>query len=213
LYRRNDFIGYDRLGDVNKISFGITGRLLDSSTGRQLLRAAIGHTRYLETDDVTLPGEEPIDSRKSNYIAELDVDTWQNVDASLRYEYDSDQQETERSSFGLRYRPDADRALNLSYRYARDDLEQASFSFGWPIGNNWKALGSYTYSFFDKEKLNEFVGLEYSSCCWSIRVVAEKNVVRSSGGRDASISFQFVLKGLAGFGSGSDAKSRDILGY
>ena len=203
LYRRNEFIGYDRLGDINKVSFGVTGRVLDSTTGRELFRAALGHTRFLKTGDVILPGETPSDSKKSNYIAELDVNRWQNLKASLRYEYDSDERNTERSSFSLRYKPAADRGLNLSYRYARDDLEQASFSFAWPISKSWNAIGRYTFSFFDKEQLDEFVGIEYSSCCWSIGVVADKSVVRSTGDRETSISVQFALKGLSGFGGES----------
>jgi LPS-assembly protein len=200
------------LGNVNKISAGLTSRVLDSSDGRELLRATIGQTRYLETDDVTLPDEEPIDSRKSTYIAELDVNTWSNVSASMRLEYDSDESATQRSNFGVYYRPGDDKAINLNYRYVRDDLEQGKVSFAWPISKEWKALGSYTYSFFDKEKRNEYYGIEYSSCCWSIKVLAEKSVVRSSGDRDSSVSFQFALKGLSGLGgSPADRPARDIL--
>ncbi|MGI9291285.1 MAG: LPS-assembly protein LptD [Gammaproteobacteria bacterium] len=214
LYRKNDFVGYDRLGSVNKVSYGITSRVLDSNNGREVFRATVGQTRFLESDDVTLPDEEPISSRKSTYIGELDILAWKNISANMRYEYDSDERETQRSSFGVGFRPDTNKAINLSYRYGRDDFEQGRLYFGWPINKSWNVLGSYTYSFFEKQKLNEYYGIEYSSCCWSIRVVAEKSVVRSTGDRDASVGIEFALKGLSGFGSGSaDSATRDILAY
>jgi LPS-assembly protein len=212
LYRKNDFVGYDRLGNVNKVSLGVTSRVLDSDTGRELLRATIGQTRFLETDDVTLAGEEPINSRKSAYIAELDVNAWSHLTASMGLEYDSDDRSTQRSNFRVGYKPGDAKAVNLSYRYGREDFEEGKISFAWPISKEWKALGNYTYSFFDKEKRRESYGVEYSSCCWSIQVLADNSVVRSTGDRDTSISFQFALKGLSGMGGSSAAKpARDIL--
>jgi LPS-assembly protein len=214
LFRQNRFIGYDRLGDTNQISMGLTSRILDNRTGRELLTATIGQTRFFEDPEVTLPGETPSDVSESNYIAELGVNVWGAWKADMRYQLDAEADETARSSISFQYSPGEMKALNIGYRYDRDSLEQTDFSFSWPLGEKWSTVGRYNYSIEDSEVLDEYLGLEYSSCCWGIQVVGRKSVARSTGEQDKSISFQFVLKGFSGLGGGATGSlRRDILGY
>jgi LPS-assembly protein len=214
LFRQNRFVGYDRLGDTNQISMGLTSRILDNRTGRELLTATIGQTRFFEDPEVTLPGEIPSDVSESNYIAELGVNVWGAWNADMRYQLDADANETARSSIRFQYSPGDLKALNIGYRYDRDSLEQTDVSFSWPLGKRWSTIGRYNYSIEDSEVLDEYLGLEYSSCCWGIQVIGRKSVARSSGEQDKSISFQFVLKGFSGLGGGAtDDLRRDILGY
>lgn len=212
LFEPNRYVGYDRLGDANQFAIGLTSRVLDSNTGRELLTATIGQQRLLETSEVILPGEETSSSRKSSYIAELGVRLSSRWSVDARYQLDAEERETERSSIRLRFRPGENKALNLGYRYTRERLEQTDFSFAWPLGQHWNAVGRYNYSIEDSEVLDEYLGIEYSSCCWGVRVLARRSVERSSGEQSDSISVQFVLKGLAGFGSESgDSLRRDII--
>jgi LPS-assembly protein len=214
LFRQNRFIGYDRLGDTNQISMGLTSRIVDNRTGKELLTATIGQTRFLEDPEVTLPGEIPSDVSESNYIAELGVNVWGAWNADLRYQLDADENETARSSIRFQYRPGEKKGLNLGYRYDRESLEQTDISFSWPLSKKWSSIGRYNYSIEDNEVLDEYLGLEYSSCCWGFQVVGRKSVARSNGEQDKSISFQFVLKGFSGLGSGAtEGLRRDILGY
>ncbi|MCP4001033.1 MAG: LPS assembly protein LptD [Gammaproteobacteria bacterium] len=214
LFRKNRFIGYDRLGDTNQISIGLTSRILDNRTGQELLTATIGQTRFFEDAEVTLPGELPSDISESNYIAELGVNVWGAWKADIRYQLDADANETVRSSIRFQYNPGHMKALNIGYRYDRDTLEQTDFSFSWPLGEKWSTIGRYNYSIEESEVLDEYLGLEYSSCCWAIQVVGRKSVARSTGEQDKSISFQFILKGFSGFGGGATSGlQRDILGY
>jgi len=213
LFRKNRFIGYDRLGDTNQLSVGITSRILDSGNGRELLAVTIGQTRYFETGLVTLPDVTPASFDTSNYIAELDIKTWQNWHAGMELQWDSERSETDRSSLRLQYRPGESKAINVGYRYVRESLEQTDISFTWPLGKKWKALGRYNYSLQDKMALDQFAGLEYETCCWAIRVLGRKSIARSTGESDSAISFQFELKGFSNVGSGSSASlERDILG-
>ena len=214
LFRQNRFVGYDRLGDTNQVSLGITSRVLSNQTGRELLTATIGHTRFLEDSQVSLPDEIVNDVKRSSYIAEVGVNVWGAWNADFRYQVDSDANETERSSFRFQYSPDEMKVINLGYRYARDSLEQTDLSFAWPLSKNWSTIGRYNYSLVEKEPLDQYLGLEYSSCCWGIRVVGRQSVARSTGEQDKSISFQFILKGFSGLGSGAtESLRRDILGY
>ena len=212
LFRKNRFIGYDRLGDTNQLSTGITSRVLDSGNGRELLAVTIGQTRFFEQGEVTLPGEVASSSEASNYIAELDIRAWQNWNAGMALQWDSDQSETDRSFVRIQYRPGESKAINAGYRYVRDSLEQTDFSFAWPLGKKWNAIGRYNYSLRDSRPLNRFAGLEYETCCWAVRLLGQRSVVRSSGEEDTSISFQFELKGFSNIGSGSaESLERDIL--
>jgi LPS-assembly protein len=214
LYRNNRFIGYDRLGDTNQIALGVTSRVLDTETGRELLTATIGQNRLLETGEITLPDEEPRGSRKSDYIAELDVRLWRNWNAAMRYQLDADERETERTSIRLRYRPAANKAINVGYRYDKETLEQTDISFAWPLSKTWSAIGRYNYSIEDSKVLDEYLGIEYSSCCWGVRVLARRTVARSTGDQDETIGIQFVMKGLSNIGSESTENlRRGILGY
>jgi len=217
LFRKNRFIGYDRLGDTNQLSAGITSRFLDSGNGRELMAVTIGQTRYFDTGQVTLPtppDETPPSSfDASNYIAELDIRAWNSWNAGMAVQWDSERSETDRSSLRLQYRPDGSKAINVGYRYVRDSVEQTDFSFAWPLAKKWSAIGRYNYSLRDNKALDRFAGLEYESCCWAIRLLGQRTIVRSSGESDSTISFQFELKGFSNVGSGSATSlERDILG-
>ena len=203
LFRENRFIGYDRLGDTNQLSVGVTSRVLSATDGRELLAFTIGQTRYFETGRVTLPGEEPASFDASNYIAELDIRTWKRWNAELAVQWDSEKSETDRSAMRLQYKPGDRKAINLAYRYVRDSLEQTDLSAAWPIGEKWSAIGRYNYSLLEKKALDRYAGVEYETCCWAIRLLGRRSVARSTGGSDTSISFQFELKGFSNVGSGA----------
>ena len=48
LFRTNRFVGGDRIGDANRITLGITSRLIDPLHGNQVARFSIGQAFYLE---------------------------------------------------------------------------------------------------------------------------------------------------------------------
>lgn len=54
LFMTNRFSGYDRIGDANQISFALTTRLLDETTGAEKLKASIGDIYYFENRRVFL---------------------------------------------------------------------------------------------------------------------------------------------------------------
>jgi LPS-assembly protein len=214
LYRQNRFIGHDRLGDTSQLSLGITSRLLESETGQEKLTATIGQSQFFDNGKVTLPDEIASNNDSSDYIAELGVSIWQNWNIDLRYQFDTGVNATAKSSVRFQYSPGESKAINVAYRYARESLEQVDFSTSWPLGKQWNAIGRYNYSLFEDKVLDRFVGLEYESCCWGIRLLARSSVSRTTARSESSISFQFLLKGFTSLGSGGASQlERDILGY
>ncbi|MDH5254368.1 MAG: LPS assembly protein LptD, partial [Gammaproteobacteria bacterium] len=68
LFRRNRYVGLDRLSDTDQLNLGITTRLIRSKDGSQFLTATIGETQYFSSRDVVLPGELPSDDGASDYL-------------------------------------------------------------------------------------------------------------------------------------------------
>jgi LPS-assembly protein len=214
LFRENRYLGLDRLGDTSQLSIGVTTRLLESANGQEVMTATIGQTQFFDNGDVTLPGEFTTTDNSSDYIAEVGVKVWENWNMDFRYQYDNEVNKTERSSVRFQYSPAPDKAINVGYRYARESLEQTDVSVAWPLAANWRFIGRYNYSIFEGKALDRFLGLEYESCCWGVRVLARRAVSRTSGVTDSAVTFQFILKGFSNLGSsGARQLERDILGY
>ena len=214
LYRKNRFLGVDRIGDTEQVSVGVTSRILDVGTGRELMSATIGQTLYLSDRDVALPGMPGSTSESSDYIAQLRFLLLENVNFDLGHQWGTGASGTTRSEARLQYRPATSKILNLAYRFRRDSLEQGDLSWSWPVARHWNFVGRYNYSFRDKETLEQFYGIEYESCCWGLRLVSRRYISKRDGTRDSSIGLQLVLKGMTSVGTGADKLlERGILGY
>ena len=213
LFRKYQFVGPDRIADTDQLSFGVTTRLIDAVSGRERLTASLGQTRYLDPQLVTLPGTLPTETDASDYVAEVGIgvrDAWA---LDVGYQWNSETSSTARSETRLEFRPKDDRLFGIGYRYRRDTLEQGDVSVVWPIGERWRIIGSYSYSFLDKERLEDFLGWEYEACCWRLRMV-NRNYVSRTGETDSSISLQLELKGLSQrVTSPDELLDRGILGY
>ncbi|MDH3509232.1 MAG: LPS assembly protein LptD [Gammaproteobacteria bacterium] len=214
LFRRNRFVGADRIGDTNQFSLGITTRLIEAANGKEFLRATIGQIRYLSSLDVTLPGGEPSDSNSSDYLAELGMKLFSNWKMRLGYQWNSDRRETQKAEARVEYRSGNSKIANVSYRFREDTLEELDVSAAWPIGSRWNLVGRYDYSIKDSKPLERFLGAEYETCCWAIRAVWRRNLTRRTGESDTSISLQLILKGFGNPASAAERLlDRGILGY
>ncbi len=214
LFRTNRFLGVDRIADTDQLSFGITSRLLDADSGDELMSATIGQALYLSEQGVTLPGQTMINSESSDYIARLRVLLVKNFSFDVGHQWGNKQSGTTRSEVALQYNPARNKVINLGYRFKRESLEQGDVSWSWPLTQTWNFVGRYSYSLRDDEPLERFVGLEYESCCWGLRMVHRRYISTRDGFQDSSFGLQLVLKGMASVGDSTDRLlERGILGY
>lgn len=214
LFRRNRYVGLDRLGDTDQLNVGITTRLIRANDGSQFLTATIGETQYFSDRDVVLPGELPTDDSTSDYIAELGLNVNDRWNVDLGYQWDSDDNKTQLAEARLLYRADDYRIVNLSYRFRRDSIEEIDVAGAWPLGDRWSIVGRFDYSIEDREPLERFVGLDYSTCCWGVRLVARRYLTSRDGDSDSSVTLQLLLKGFGSSGSpASRLLGRGILGF
>ena len=213
LFRDNRFSGGDRQSDANQLTVALTSRLLDPANGNEIIRASIGHIRYFRNRRVGLSGQS-LDTRDgSNVVAELaaNIDGHWRVRAGLQWQPEDN--EAERATFGVRYRPDERRTVNASYRFIEDEVNRIDLSGAWPIDHRWRAVGRFEYSFDHDRILESFGGFEYESCCWGVRAVARRYLTDTQGNYNNAFFVQLELKGLAGIGGARAFLERSIPGY
>jgi len=214
LYRKNRFLGVDRIADTDQLSVGVTSRIIDVDSGRELMSATIGQALYLSEQRVTLPGESPVVSDSSDYIAEVRFLLYENLNFDVGHQWGGGDGGTTQSEARLQYRPQSNKVLNLAYRFRRQSLEHGDVSWSWPLSQSWNFVGRYKYSFRDDKALEQFYGVEYESCCWGLRLVGRRFISTRDGTRDSSIGLQLVLKGMTSVGTKADRLlERGILGY
>lgn len=214
LFRRNRFMGHDRLGDTNRLNLGVTTRILDSSNGNEFLSATLGQARFLTRQKVTLPGESPLSSNASDWLAEVGLSIREYWKMNAGYQWGSASDRTQRAHFRVQYRRDGQRVVNLAYRYRRENLEEIDFSAAWPVTDRWSMVLRYDHSLRDREAIERFAGFEYQNCCWGLRIVYRNYIADRSGKSDNAIAFQLILKGLTNIGDPAGRQlERGILGY
>lgn len=199
LFRENRFSGADRQGDANQVSLGITTRFIDQDSGFEYLHATIGEIFYLEDRRVTNGADSLQTNNRSDLVADLTANLSRNASISGNLQWDPYQEHVGKSSLTFQYRSDERHILNARYRQERSSQEQVDLSGYWPLSQHWSGIARYYYSLRDERTLEGVAGLEYDSCCWSLRFVARRY---ASDGIIASNAFfiQLNLKGLTSIG-------------
>jgi len=227
LFSTNQFSGADRQMDANNVTAALTTRLLDDD-GVERLSASIGQIRYLSRQRVL-----GTDWTGSAYVAQLDLqlnDRWR-VNSSWQWSPNS--RAVEAATFGLQRRLGDAGIVNLAYHYRRGRLEQYSASAVYPLSDRWRLFGAWAFApaidttyKLPSGTVDAMLGVEYDSCCVTLRLVDRNYVNQSYYGttsppsgsnlnrRDNAIMFEIVFKGLGSTGGQIEPLlRRDILGY
>ena len=221
LFRDNRYTGPDRQTDANQLTLALTTRLLRQKDGFERLSASIGQIRYFDDVRVTAPNEVPLEQGKSAWVVDANyapTDRW-TIGAS--YQWDPKFRREDLASVRARYLLPDDGVVNITYRRRRDLLEQADFSFLYPVTPAWSVVGRYYHSFYrdaatDQEPglLEGVAGVQWDSCCLAVRALVRRYVRNREGEMNTGFQLEFVLKGLGSAGQDTDRTlRRAILGY
>lgn len=214
LFRENRFSGPDRMGDANQLALALTSRILNPSSGRQIISTSLGSLLYFSNRNVTLPGDPVETDSSSDLIGEVTLALARHWNADTEIHWDPHAHETRRNDYRLQYRRGPRQLVNLSYRQQRDLLEQTDFSFLWPLSPAWHLVGRWYYSLKASETIEGLAGIGYESCCWAVQLLARSYVHNTEDERNNSVFMQLELKGLGKLGTSvDDALERGILGY
>ena len=216
IFAENRYAGGDRIGDANQLTLAVTSRLLDPAGGAELLRATLG-TRYYfsqQSPDVFIPNvETPRTERSADILAALTGQVLPKTYADFGWQYNPRDNRTEMLTLGGRYRPEAGKILNASYRYSRESLDQIDVSGQWPMFGGWHGVGRYNYSLKERRIIETIGGLEYDAGCWVGRVVAQR-LATIADKPTSALFFQLELNGFSRIGSNPlNLLKRNIPGY
>lgn len=182
LFRNNRFSGYDRIGDAQRVSLGISSKFLNENTGAEVLSFSIGQIYYLKDRDVifgTRAGVDPT-ADESPLFLQGRYRLGNNFSMQGTFEWEPDVNRSNRSTFSLKYTDKLQRILNVNYTYTAPEIqtpslvrksEESDINMIWPINNQWSAIGKWNFGWDDNRTIEAFAGLEYNNCCWKTRLV------------------------------------------
>ena len=230
LFRNTRFSGYDRLADADQLSLGVTSRLIDSATGKERVSASFGQVINFKDQRVRLKESDAALTDEGSALAfALNVRTTERWSIHSNLLFDSYEDKLDAANVRVEFRPNKDAIVNVVYTLreplasfaARPVTEQVNTSAYIPINDNWSAFGAVRYSLEIGSSVEDMIGVEYDGCCWRVRLIymsyldtlrdVDVFIPEPELTRDRAFQFQFVLKGLGGFGNRVDNLMQDMI--
>jgi LPS-assembly protein len=218
IYTENEFSGNDRIADNNKLTLGVSTRLLDPDSGAEAARFGTALRTRFEDQKVTLPGAVPISERLSDILFGASVNWAPPWSTDAMVQYNPEIGRSIRSTLGGRYSPGPYRVLSAAYRLQRGQSEQLDVGWQWPLNDLWRqkdetagpgrglgegrwySVGRLNWSLMDKRLVDSIIGLEYDAGCWLGRIVLER-LQSGTSTSNKRILFQLEFVGFTRIGS------------
>ncbi|WP_114418113.1 LPS-assembly protein LptD [Marinospirillum perlucidum] len=168
LYQAERSTGRDRVGDQQKVTLGVTQRLLSPSSGREIASLGIAREFYFadrRLSQQTLHPEDPgrlenlaADQRpysqvreQSNLAVQLNWSLTSNLQVRSSLLWDDHFEKTDRSNFSLSYQDPLGTHLNLGYSYTSNYLDIN------PLGKDPDPSLIENYSYLDSAEEQAYV--------------------------------------------------------
>jgi len=219
LFRSRRFSGLDRIAEANQITYGVSSSLFTQNE-REVLRASIGQIYNINDSRTQLfaSNEETRTSSNSEWVADINWAVDDNWSIRSSIQYDTELNTTRKSQTAVEYRKDESNLIQVSHRTAtnilNNDIEQVGTQTVWSASSRWQVASNVFYD-LTHDRLNDaMVGVQYSSCCWALRVSAYRRInrhlepafsatqINGETQFDNGISIQFIISGLASDSSG-----------
>jgi LPS-assembly protein len=207
-FSENRFVGGDRIGDANQVTMALTTRLIESATGLERFKAALGQVYYFTPPRVAL-GDTPPPNKTSDILGYASSQMSPSVAIDAAWQYTPNLQRSERITVGGRYNPEPGSVVNAAYRYvrgvdtaadpSRQGIQQVDLSTQWPVTRNLQGLARWNWSIKDGKLLEGLVGFEYNAGCWQVRAVAHRFITATQQ-YSTSFQIQLELTGLSRIG-------------
>lgn len=232
LFRDLSYSGLDRIASANEVATGMTTRIYDNDLVERF-NISVGQI-YSFTPSRTGVNQTNKKDDTGSLIWAGDTywkisDRW-GVRGGLQYDTRLDN--VSQGNTVLEYRQDADRMVQLSYRYSsaeyvaqalndiglvtnpvyKNGISQVGATASWPLADAWSLVGSYYYDTRNNRPAEQMVGLQYSSCCYAIRLGYQRKIKgweNNDSKYDNQISFNIELRGLSSdYGLGTNEMLR-----
>ena len=234
LFRDRIYSGLDRIASSNQLATGVTSRLYDGNM-RERFNFSIGQI-YLFTPARTGDNTSFEKDERGSLLWASDgfwqIDDYWGLRGGMQY--DTRLANIAQSNGALEYRQDSNRVIQLNYRYSspeyiaaalnqsseaikdnlryRNGISQVGFTAGWPLADTWSVVGSYYYDTRNRQPAEQLLGLQYSSCCYALRIGFERKIngwQQNTSQYDNQISFNIEFRGIgANYGLGTQSMLR-----
>ncbi len=208
LYRSDRFNGGDRVGDMERVTVGLSSKIYDD-TNKQIFKISADQLYFLSPERTgqtsTLTPESDEIERSLLFVgADWALSNYWNTGA--RYKWDWEAAAREGMNFWLRYRPRTRAVFNLDLATEGQDLDKedsASASFVLPFAQRWGLIGIHEWTKNHEEiaetASSSWLGFEFDDCCWNTRLLVsheESEIGEEREVEERKILFQITLKGL-----------------
>jgi LPS-assembly protein len=240
LFRANRFSGIDRIGDANQLAYAFTSRWLNDATGQEKAMVSVGQLRYFSNrrvqlcyqqdgscqDNPLMLGYVSPTSRVSPVASRGMLQLNSHWGMSGDWVFDTSENATNNGDFNFHYQPEENHIVHLGYSYlvngnvfqgragevGHGALHQATAGYAWPLTATWSGIGVYSYNISERYGMMTFLGAQYDSCCWAMRLLGGRifNSLSPSTLKpqyNNNVYIQVLLKGLGSVGSSDPAST------
>ena len=192
LFENDHFIGGDRISNDERMSIGITSRLigLDSHDEKVILRVAKSYyPNGMQYSLARQLAQLSTDTNKNTMTAiDLKAKFNENLHVDVLSIKSSLASKRSKKSVTFRYNKDGNKIFNLGYRKSNEfhangfsqplsnEIEQLDFSLLLPVSEKINFIGRWYHDLNNNRELEAFAGLEFSSCCWSAAILARRSI-------------------------------------
>ena len=218
LFNSRRYSGLDRIASANQVTLGGTSRFFDENK-EERFNIAVGQTYYLESSRI----DENRDNRTEGSSSSWAIEANWKINDLMRwrggYQYDPQLGQVSLANTGIEYNPTKNNVVQLNYRYAskeyinqnltaeanryNQDIKQLGVQVGWELSDHWAIAGRYYQDLALKKPVEQYLGVQYNTCCWSVGVGARRYVTSRQNQKnddifyDHGIGVTFELRGFS----------------
>ena len=229
IFSENTFIGNDRIADNNKLTGGITSRMIEASSGAERANITVAQRQDFTGQRVGLNGNIANPTTYSDTLGSASVRFLGNFSADMFGQYNTQLNKFVQTTVGGSWRPTTGRSLNFGYRnvwtpptqafgptpatLAQTTTDQYNISGQWPVSREVSVLGRWGYDALTTKTLNTLVALEWMRDCWTLRG-AYSQMLNTSQITTTQVLFQIEFRGFGSAGSNPvDIMRLNVPGY
>lgn len=218
LFNSRRYSGLDRIASANQVTLGGTSRFFDENK-EERFNIAVGQTYYLEPSRI----DENRDNRTEGSSSSWAIEANWKINDLMRwrggYQYDPQLGQVSLANTGIEYNPTKNNVVQLNYRYVskeyinqnltaeanryNQDIKQLGVQVGWELSDHWAIAGRYYQDLALKKPVEQYLGVQYNTCCWSVGVGARRYVTSRQNQKnddifyDHGIGVTFELRGFS----------------
>jgi LPS-assembly protein len=231
IFSENTFIGNDRVADNNKLTGGLTSRMIEANTGAERANITLAQRQAFTAQKVGLNGNILNPTTYSDTLGSASVRLLGNFSADMFGQYNTQLNKFVQTTVGGSWRPTPGRSLNFGYRnvwspptqpsiqnntpgtLAQTTTDQYNISGQWPVTREVSVLGRWGYDALSTRTLNTLVALEWMKDCWTLRG-AYSQVLNTSQITTTQVLFQLEFRGFGSAGGNPvDIMKLNVPGY